>query len=111
MHIFFLMLIYVMVCYSLLYSLVGALIDPGTDGYKLLRAIEKCQTNISKILLTHGHSNHVSCIMEVMRNFGSMPIYLVESEKTNLEKVLTSGSVMGDEVYQYISRQLICRLN
>ena len=92
------MLICVMVWFHFPFFIVGALIDPGTDGYKLLCAIEKCQTNISKILLTHGHSNHTSCIMEVMRNFGSMPIYLVESEKPNLEKVLTSGSVLGDEV-------------
>ena len=58
--------------------IVGAIIDPGLDGYKLLRAIEKCQTNISQIILTHGHLNHVASIGEIIQNFGSIPIIVSE---------------------------------
>ena len=58
--------------------ILGAIIDPGLDGYKLLRAIEKCQTNISQIILTHGHLNHVASIGEIIQNFGSIPIVVSE---------------------------------
>ena len=44
----------------------------------MLRAIEQCQTNISKVFLTHAHKNHISCI-------GDIPIYLHESDKELFE--------------------------
>ena len=36
--------------------------------------------------------------MEILRNFGSIPIYVAEAEKPLLDKALTSGQVLGDEV-------------
>ena len=47
----------------------------------MLRAIEQCQTNISKVFLTHAHKNHISCIGDIIKNFGDIPIYLHESDK------------------------------
>ena len=84
----------------------GAILDPGTDDYKLLRAIEDCRANISSILLTHGHKNHSASVMEILRNFGSIPIYVAEAEKPLLDKALTSGQVIGDEVLVRIASHL-----
>ena len=36
--------------------------------------------------------------MEILRNFESIPIYVAEAEKPLLDKALTSGQVLGDEV-------------
>ncbi|KAK8792346.1 hypothetical protein WA538_003733, partial [Blastocystis sp. DL] len=36
--------------------------------------------------------------MEILRNFGSIPIYVAEAEKPLLDKALTSGQVLGDEI-------------
>ena len=38
----------------------------------MLRAIEQCQTNISKVFLTHAHKNHISCIGDIIKNFGGL---------------------------------------
>ena len=51
----------------------------------MLRAIEQCQTNISKVFLTHAHKNHISCIGDIIKNFGDIPIYLDESDKELFE--------------------------
>lgn len=37
----------------------GALIDPGGDAEKILRAVAKTGAKIESILLTHGHIDHV----------------------------------------------------
>jgi len=37
----------------------GALIDPGGDANKILRIVKKQAVRLKKILLTHGHIDHV----------------------------------------------------
>ena len=65
---------------------VGSIVDPGVNGYKLLRAVETCQTNISKIFLTHAHESHIKCIGDIIESFGDIPIYLHEKDKTLFEE-------------------------
>lgn len=77
---------------------VGSLIDPGVNGYKMLRAIETCQTNISKIFLTHAHKSHIACIGDIIESFGDIPIYLHEKDRALFEsnsskEVLNSNDV------------------
>ena len=43
----------------------GFLIDPGYEAEKLLRVIEKHQLIIEKILLTHGHFDHIGAVNEL----------------------------------------------
>ena len=43
----------------------GFLIDPGAEPEKLLRIIEKRQFIIEKILLTHGHFDHIGAVPEL----------------------------------------------
>ena len=80
--------------------LLGSIIDPGTNGYKMLRAIETCQTNISKIFLTHAHKSHITCIGDIIESFGDIPIYMHESDKELFEanipkEVLNSNDVLS----------------
>ena len=67
-------------------SRVGSIVDPGVNGYKLLRAIETCQTNISKVFLTHAHESHIKCIGDIIESFGDIPIYLHEKDKALFEE-------------------------
>ena len=45
----------------------GFLIDPGAQADKLLRIIDQRKFNIEKILLTHGHFDHISAAPEIQR--------------------------------------------
>lgn len=74
--------------------IIGAIVDPGTDGYKILRAIEKCQTDITQIILTHGHLNHIASIMEIVRNFGSVPVIVNELDLPFLK----ANHVLNEEI-------------
>lgn len=45
----------------------AALIDPGGEAKKLLAAVEKEGLQLEKILLTHGHIDHVGAAKEISR--------------------------------------------
>jgi hydroxyacylglutathione hydrolase len=49
----------------------AALIDPGGDIEKLLQAIEKNNLTLTKLLLTHGHLDHVGGADKLRKRTGS----------------------------------------
>jgi glyoxylase-like metal-dependent hydrolase (beta-lactamase superfamily II) len=54
-------------------TLQAALIDPGGDIDFILEQVEKAGVTLVKILLTHGHLDHVSATAELAERF-SLPI-------------------------------------
>lgn len=48
----------------------GFLIDPGAEADKLLRTIEERNFIIDKILLTHGHFDHIGAANEIQHALG-----------------------------------------
>lgn len=48
----------------------GALIDPGGEAPRLLQAAEEEGVEIEKILLTHGHLDHVGAARQIARQLG-----------------------------------------
>lgn len=105
------MLISAMVNNQQLFS-IGSLIDPGVNGYKMLRAIETCQTNISKVFLTHAHKSHIACIGDIIQSFGDIPIYLHESDRALFEsnvpkEVLESNDVANLFCFSYLAESSI----
>ncbi|SMF60954.1 Glyoxylase, beta-lactamase superfamily II [Alteromonadaceae bacterium Bs31] len=48
-------------------SLEGALIDPGGEVERLLGLVEKHNVTLSKVLLTHGHLDHVGGTAELKK--------------------------------------------
>ena len=48
----------------------GFLIDPGAEADKLLEIIEREQFTIEKILLTHGHFDHIGAVNEMQAKLG-----------------------------------------
>ena len=51
----------------------GALIDPGGDVELLLDAVARAGVSLEKLLLTHGHLDHVGGALELSRRLG-LPI-------------------------------------
>ncbi|MEM7216407.1 MAG: MBL fold metallo-hydrolase [Pseudomonadota bacterium] len=46
-------------------SRAGVVIDPGGDVSRIMQAIEQSEMTVEKILLTHGHLDHVGGAMEL----------------------------------------------
>lgn len=51
----------------------AALIDPGGEPEKLLRAVEREGVRLEKLLLTHGHLDHVGAALELSQRL-AIPI-------------------------------------
>lgn len=48
----------------------GALIDPGGDGERLLQAVQQAGVTLERLLLTHGHLDHVGAAGELAAQLG-----------------------------------------
>ena len=62
----------------------GFLIDPGAQGDALVRIMQSKQWTIEKILLTHGHFDHIGGI-EAIRREMDIPVYIHANGAAYLE--------------------------
>lgn len=70
----------------------AAVIDPGDDGAFLADCLRKKGLTLSKILLTHGHFDHIGGVEELLEASGAAPeIYISEAD-------LALPSVFGENV-------------
>ncbi len=51
-------------------TMEGTLIDAGGDSAKLRAAVAKAGVKITKLILTHGHLDHVGAVVELAKHFG-----------------------------------------
>jgi glyoxylase-like metal-dependent hydrolase (beta-lactamase superfamily II) len=49
----------------------GAVIDPGAEPGRILNRVKKLGLNIDKIILTHGHLDHIGALAEVQQAAGA----------------------------------------
>ncbi len=76
----------------------GFLFDPGAEGKRLSYLIEKNGWNIEKIIITHGHFDHIGGIKE-LRAYNRIPVIIHENGKKFLsdpEYNLSAQVGMGD---------------
>lgn len=70
----------------------AAVIDPGDDGAFLADCLRKKGLSLRKILLTHGHFDHIGGVAELLESSGAAPeIYISEAD-------LALPSVFGENV-------------
>ena len=64
----------------------GVVIDPGGDADKILRVINDAGVQVSAILLTHGHFDHINAADEVKNATGARIYAHFEDEEKLLDK-------------------------
>ena len=69
-------------------------IDPGDEVEQLLDFIRREELNVTHILLTHAHVDHVSGVAEAKRALGS-PIYLHHDDLFLYENAVRTGMMFG----------------
>lgn len=69
----------------------GFLIDPGAEADKLLRIIEREKFAIEKILLTHGHYDHIGAVNEV-RSALNIPVCMGRGGNFYARDAVNNGS-------------------
>ncbi len=76
----------------------GFLIDPGFEADKIISVIKENGWIIEKILITHGHFDHISAVNEISKEF-NIPVYASKKSKAYLENPNYNMSfIIGDEV-------------
>lgn len=67
-------------------TLHGFLIDPGAEADKLLKIIDAKNFVIEKILLTHGHFDHIGAAQEIQDKL-KIPICMQKNGKAYVENI------------------------
>lgn len=65
-------------------TLKGAIIDPGGSVDKITQHIEKNNIEVSAILMTHGHFDHIACADELSHKY-NVKVTVNEKEKAVIE--------------------------
>ena len=74
-------------CYILTDNGEAAVIDPGAECDKIIQHIEKSGCTLKKILLTHGHFDHIGAVSELAQKTEA-PVYVHSGDG----KMLTDNS-------------------
>jgi len=77
-------------------------IDPGMEPGPLLQALDEQNLNVSAILLTHTHFDHIGGVQEVRTKY-QCPVYVHEQEADWLENPELNGSLRWPDVCQPMS--------
>jgi hydroxyacylglutathione hydrolase len=75
------------------HTMEGAVVDPGGDIDLILAAVEREGVKLAKILLTHGHLDHVGATAELAGRFG-IPIEGPHGDERSLIGQLPQQCVM-----------------
>ncbi|WP_066064258.1 MBL fold metallo-hydrolase [Neobacillus soli] len=70
------------------------IIDPGSEGKKLINLLNQRKLKPSAIFLTHAHFDHIGAV-DVIRDFYGIPVYLHKQE----EKWLGDPSLNGSQLF------------
>ncbi len=89
------------------------LIDPGYEGKRLLDIANKNNYIIDKIILTHGHFDHIGAINEIRKNIDIEVYAYIDSEKYltnsyyNLSRFLGGEEVIINDVKYFRDGDII----
>ena len=67
--------------------------DPGAEGDRLIRYIEREGLHPAAILLTHGHYDHIMAVRDLKEKY-NLPVYAHEAEQEVLENPAFNLSTM-----------------
>ncbi|WP_044470296.1 MBL fold metallo-hydrolase [Mannheimia massilioguelmaensis] len=73
----------------------AAIIDPGGEAQKLIKKIEDDGLKLQKILLTHGHLDHVGAALSLKKHFNVDIIGPHEDDVFWFESLLTQSEQFG----------------
>lgn len=92
----------------------GFLIDPGAEANKLLNYIRVNNLIIEKILITHGHFDHIGAVKEISEVL-NIPVYIHEEGKKYIQNPIwnlsaSCGENITIEATNYIKNNDLIKL-
>ena len=84
------------------------IVDPGSEGEKLIQFLQEEELNPVAIVLTHAHFDHIGAI-DAVRDAYNIPVYVHEKEKDwltspalNLSDHMKVGKIQVNEADEII---------
>ena len=90
-------------CYILKDEATGkaAVIDPGDEAGRILKALEQEQADVAYLLLTHGHYDHTGGVPELHRALPQAKIYIHQADANGAGSQLFPLAGQVDELLLY----------
>ncbi|MDO3387376.1 MBL fold metallo-hydrolase [Gilvimarinus sp. SDUM040013] len=76
-------------------TLEAALVDPGGEPEKLIARVQRSEFTLTKVLLTHGHMDHVGAVTPIARAFDTPVVGPHRAESFWLDMLDKQASMMG----------------
>ncbi len=77
----------------------GIIIDPGDEAEKIISFVERLNLEIEKIVITHGHVDHIGAVDEIRMRY-KVPVMIGEKDAVKLtDSNENLSSLSGDNVY------------
>ena len=86
----------------------GIIIDPSWNPDRIIEQVHSNNLNIEKIIITHGHADHIGAINEIRKEF-KVPVYIGEKDNIMLTDPnanlsgLSGEHVMSDPAENFMS--------
>lgn len=78
-------------------TMEGAIVDPGGDSHVIIDAVNNAKVKVTKVLLTHGHLDHVGATKEIADHFQVKIIGPQSEEKFWLDALEQQSQMFGFE--------------
>jgi glyoxylase-like metal-dependent hydrolase (beta-lactamase superfamily II) len=75
-------------------SMTGAIIDPGDEAARIALTIERVGLEISQIIVTHSHIDHVGAVAQLVDEY-MCPVLMHEEAEAMLKTVPQQAMMMG----------------
>jgi hydroxyacylglutathione hydrolase len=72
----------------------GAIVDPGDEATHIALAVEQTNLEISQILITHAHIDHIGAVAALVDEY-SCPVLMHAEAEPMLEQLPTQAMMMG----------------
>ncbi len=82
-------------CYLIGDDKGAILIDPGDDADKIIEQIKKRKAKVTKIVLTHGHADHIGAVPQVKKYTGA-PVLIHSEDAIMLTDAMANLSAVFD---------------
>ncbi len=84
-------------CYLLTHNGEAIVIDPGAEAEKIINAIEEKCCTLTKILLTHGHFDHIGAVADLKEKTGAKA-YIHSGDREMLSDNTKNLSFMAEGI-------------
>lgn len=74
----------------------GLVVDPSWEPQRIISHVDKLDLKISKIVITHGHADHIGALDEIRKTFEA-PVFIGEKDAAMLTNPVSNLSGLAGE--------------